>query len=682
MQTVPAAPPRSRPARASSTRPARPAPERIGASRFFATRAHGPFELSPDGKSVLTVINLSRRPEIWRIPRARPWPEQLTFAEQRIEQIRWAPDGRSFAYTSDQNGDEQWRLFLLSAAGGEPRPLTPKSQGQRFIVDFSRDGRTLYFSSNARDPRFFDLHSVDIATGATRTIHTGKGLILGETLSRDGRRCYGVEVFDNTRQRPFWIDLRDGALHYIPLDGGARAKARRREETTESHAKAQRRKENGNGGFGGNNRGTETEEETAETTTETTDSTGEGVVARASHCQPLPDGKSVLLLTDVGRDNPAIAQIDLATGALRWRRAGKWDIEGFTLSEDGRRLAWVENRHGNEIAFVGDLEGRVTRRITGPGTAGSLQWSKNGRTLVFHAGGPKSPLEIVCADVSAGFRVTKRETLTQSACGGIPQNILVASKSMVYPSADGERIQAFWYAPKDGGRAPHRTIIWMHGGPEWQELNEYKPAFQYYLHRGFAIFAANFRGSTGRGRRFQRLIYQHWGEACYDDVSAGVDLIVREGLADPKRLCVMGGSYGGYMTLVAVTRQPKRWKAAVDVFGPSNLISFSESVPEHWKLGVHALVGHPVKDRARLEAQSPLFHVDRVRCPLYVVQGGNDPRVRQAESEQMVAALRKRGRPVEYLLLKDEGHGFAKLENQIKVWESAADFLEKHVPAV
>ncbi|MBI3098148.1 MAG: S9 family peptidase [Planctomycetes bacterium] len=625
MQTVHA--PASSPRTASPTpapRRAARAPECVPASRFFATRQHGGFDLSPDGESVLAVINLSRRPEIWRIPRARPWPEQLTFAGQRINQVHWAPDGRSFAFTSDHDGDEQWRLFTLPVLGGEPRAHTPQGPGQHFIIDYSRDSRTLYVSANTRDPRFFDLLAVDLATGRTRPLHTGTGLILGETISRDGRRCFGTEVLDNTRQRPFWIDLRDGSLHYISLP---------------------------------------TEE------------------CRASHCQPLPDGKSILLLTDSGRDHPAIARIDLAGGAFTWLRAGKWDVEGMALSEDGRRLAWTENRGGNLIGFVGRTSGGPARRVSGPGTAGSLQWSRDGRTLAFYGGGPKSPAEIVCVDISKGLTADRRETLTRSACGGIPPQILVAPKQIRYRTPDGERIEAFWYAPKaGGGRAPYRTIVWMHGGPEWQELNEYKPAFQYFLHRGFALFAANFRGSTGRGRRFQRLIYRHWGEACYDDVAFGVNLLLRRGLVDPNRLCVMGGSYGGYMTLVAVTREPARWKAAVDVFGPSNLISFAESVPEHWKPGVHALVGHPEKDRAMLEGQSPLFKVDRIRCPLYVVQGGNDPRVRQAESEQIVAALRKRERPVEYLLLKDEGHGFARLENQIRVWESAADFLERHVP--
>jgi dipeptidyl aminopeptidase/acylaminoacyl peptidase len=193
------------------------------------------------------------------------------------------------------------------------------------------------------------------------------------------------------------------------------------------------------------------------------------------------------------------------------------------------------------------------------------------------------------------------------------------------------------------------------------------------------VIVPNFRGSTGYGKTFQRKIYRDWGGAEFKDVLGAHEYLVNSGYADKNNIAVVGGSFGGYMTLTCITRAPELWRCAVDVFGPSNMITFLESVPEHWKSGTNELIGHPVHDREKLMERSPINYVDNIKCPLFIIQGKHDPRVVKAESDQMVEKLKAQNKEVEYLVFEDEGHGFMKVSNQIKAWEMITDFLDKHM---
>jgi dipeptidyl aminopeptidase/acylaminoacyl peptidase len=228
---------------------------------------------------------------------------------------------------------------------------------------------------------------------------------------------------------------------------------------------------------------------------------------------------------------------------------------------------------------------------------------------------------------------------------------------------------------KDG---KYPAIVWPHGGPEWQDKNLFNKYFQILTNRGFIVIAPNFRGSTGYGKTFQHKIYKDWGGAEFKDVLCSYDYLLETGYVDKNNISVVGGSFGGFMTLTCATRASERWKCAVDIFGPSNLFTFLNSIPEHWKPGSYALVGDPETDADMLKERSPINHVNNIKCPMLIIQGKNDPRVVQSESDQMVENLRSQNKEVEYMVLEDEGHGFSKVTNQIKVWEAISNFLEKH----
>ena len=294
--------------------------------------------------------------------------------------------------------------------------------------------------------------------------------------------------------------------------------------------------------------------------------------------------------------------------------------------------------------------------------------------LIFDS--PQNPNDIYVYDI----KKKKFKQITFSMIGGIPKNDFVIPHEIKYKSFDGLEISAYLYVPKGSkkdGRNP--AIVWPHGGPEWQEKNLFNKFFQIMVNRGYIVIAPNFRGSTGYGKTFQNKIYKDWGGDEFKDVLGAYDYLINSGYADKSKIAVVGGSFGGFMTLTCVTKAPDLWKCAVDIFGPSNLHTFQKSIPEHWKPGVIELVGDPVKDNDLLKERSPINFVDNIKCPIFIVQGKNDPRVVQSESDQIVERLKAQNKQVEYLVLEDEGHGFSKVSNQILVWEKICSFLDNQL---
>ena len=225
-------------------------------------------------------------------------------------------------------------------------------------------------------------------------------------------------------------------------------------------------------------------------------------------------------------------------------------------------------------------------------------------------------------------------------------------------------------------------VVNPHGGPWTRDAWGFEPEVQFLANRGYAVFQPNYRGSTGYGRAFWQAGFKQWGRAMQDDLTDGVQWLVRQGIADPKRVAIYGGSYGGYATLAGIAFTPDLYRAAVDYVGISNLFTFMETIPPYWKPYLdmmHEMVGDPGKDQDLLRAASPVFHVDRIRTPLFIAQGANDPRVNKAESDQMVAALKKRGVAVEYMVKDNEGHGFQNEENRMAFYRALERFLARHM---
>jgi dipeptidyl aminopeptidase/acylaminoacyl peptidase len=247
-----------------------------------------------------------------------------------------------------------------------------------------------------------------------------------------------------------------------------------------------------------------------------------------------------------------------------------------------------------------------------------------------------------------------------------------------YPSFDGMEIEALYFRAKPEVNNEH-LILWPHGGPQASERKMFRSLFQFLLNQGYSILAPNFRGSAGYGLSFMKLVEGDWGHGPRLDNLKALDYAIDQGWADRDKILLMGGSYGGYMALLLHGRHADYFKAVVDIFGVSNLFTFVESVPEHWKPVMKQWIGDPLADKERFTKDSPITYLDQMTKPMLVIQGANDPRVVKEESDQIVEALRNNGVEVEYLVLEDEGHGFSKKENEMEVYRKVLDFFERYV---
>jgi dipeptidyl aminopeptidase/acylaminoacyl peptidase len=291
------------------------------------------------------------------------------------------------------------------------------------------------------------------------------------------------------------------------------------------------------------------------------------------------------------------------------------------------------------------------------------------------------------SDVSRGaFYVFNRDTRKLTPLGEVTPwlnpEMMSPMKTVNYRTRDGLDIQGYLTLPRGKEAKNLPVVVNVHGGPWARDEWGFDPEAQLLASRGYAVFQMNFRGSTGYGRKFWEKSFKQWGRAMQNDITDGVKWLVKDGVADPKKVCIYGGSYGGYATLAGVTLTPDLYACGVDYVGVSNMFTFMKTIPPYWKPfldQMYEMVGHPEKDKEWLHAVSPVFHVDKIKAPLFVAQGANDPRVVKAESDQIVEALRKRGVEVQYMVKDNEGHGFANEENRFDFYRAMDKFLSMHI---
>ncbi|MCX6163298.1 MAG: S9 family peptidase, partial [Ignavibacteriae bacterium] len=382
-------------------------------------------------------------------------------------------------------------------------------------------------------------------------------------------------------------------------------------------------------------------------------------------------------LSDEGRNFKGIKFYDIITKKSEWFITENWDITSFEFSKNFTRLLYTVNENGSNNLKLKNLgTGKVKKLKLPKGNYTSFWFTKTGKRIVYVCDSPLNPADIFIYDLNT----EKLKQKTFSVVGGVTKESFTQPVDVFYDSFDGLKIHALLFIPKglkkDGKNA---VIVWPHGGPEWQVIHNFDKYIQVMANAGFIVFAPNFRGSVGYGKEFQKLIYKDWGGGEFKDILYGVDYLKQTGYIDSEKIAVAGGSFGGYEVLTCITKAPDIWKCAVDIFGPSNLFTFLDSVPEHWKKGTDRLVGNPEKDKDLLFERSPINYVDNIKCPLFVIQGKQVPRVVVAESEQIVNKLKSMSKPVSYILLEDEGHGFSKVSNQIKVFKEKIKFLETNL---
>ncbi|HEX6122983.1 MAG TPA: S9 family peptidase [Ktedonobacterales bacterium] len=617
------------------------AARRADFNRYFATRTYfGNLAFSPDATQLAYIVNTSGQLNLWHQPATGGWPTQVTtFEDLSARVVLWTPDGTLIGL-ADREGSEQYQLFSIPAAGGPLRFLTDRLDVQHQLSEegLSPDGHLLAFAANDRAPEESDVLLMDLASGDTRRLLANGNANYAINWSPDGRWITVADVRGNTDLHLWLIEAATGtAEEILPHE--------------------------------------------------------EDMVLMPGPW--LPESTSFYLTTNRGREFQGIARYDLTTRALEWVLTPDWDVEHFALSRDGRRQVWSLNEDGRGQLYLRDTGAGHALRVTGLplGVIEQLILSPDGTQAALRINAATAPadLYIVSLGPIGASTPPSLRRLTYGMLGGLAPSELVEPELIHYPTHDGRQIPAWLYRPRAAQATSGETadaappaatqpvVLSIHGGPEAQERVEYRAFYQYLLSRGIAILAPNIRGSTGYGTTYQRLIYRDWGGAELGDIQAAAEWLRAQPWANAARLGIYGGSFGGFATLSAVTRLPEYWAAAVDIVGPSNLVTFARSVPPTWRRMMAAWVGDPDADAELLRERSPITYVEQARSPLLVLQGARDPRVVKAESDQMVERLRALGREVDYVVFEDEGHGFTKRANQLRAYWLAAEFFTRHL---
>jgi len=388
----------------------------------------------------------------------------------------------------------------------------------------------------------------------------------------------------------------------------------------------------------------------------------------------LADGRA-LVITDEGREYLWLAALDPATGALEVVDAPPHDIELAASSANGRVQIWSVNEDGYSRLRWRQGAGRVNERDLDGGVCEDLVLSADGSRAAFVRLSATEPWQVWTLDAATG---DARVALTSRI--GVPAAELVRPELVRIPAADGA-IPCFVYRPR-GARGPVPAVLYPHGGPEGQSRPAFGPNLMHLaalVQRGIALVVPNIHGSTGYGRAWQAAIHRDWGGIDLRDLRAVATWMTGQSEFDRSRLAVYGGSYGGFATLLCVTRMPDVWRCAVDVFGVANLVTMLENAQPNWRRFLERWIGDLEQDRAELMERSPITRIEEVRCPMLILQGENDPRVPKEESDQVVDRLRGLGRRVEYVVYPDEGHGFTNRANAEDAYGRIVEFLTREL---
>jgi dipeptidyl aminopeptidase/acylaminoacyl peptidase len=608
--------------------------ERFGIERYLNIRSASSPSLSPQGDRIAFLTNITGTPQVWMISAEGGWPDQLTFYPDRVDFVRWSPDGSGLVFSKSIGGNENAQLYWLSPDGSQIRALTDNPRVRHNFGSWSHDGKKISYASNKRNPNCFDVYVMDVASGREELVYQQDGSNDPVAWSFDDRQLIVSNSSDT-------LSL-DNNLYLVDL-----------------------------------------------ATKKATHLTPHESASEFSDVLFTRDGRFILLSTNEGREFSALARMDLQTRRTEILDDVQWDLVSTEMSEDGSLLAYTINRDGYIELYVREVsaDGKLGPKgspvsLPAKGLVGGLGFSKDKRKLVAGFNNARFNGDVWLYDL----RARAWQQVTHSSRAGLPQDSFVEPQLIRYKSFDGREVPAWYYRPhSSAGNAPAGTgarlpvIVSVHGGPEGQELPGFSSIYQYFLGRGYAILAPNVRGSTGYGKTYTHLDDVQKREDSVKDLAAAVEWLKTEGGADPQRIAVMGGSYGGYMTLAAITLYPELWAAAVDTVGIANFESFLKNTSGYRRKQREREYGSLERDLEFLRSVSPLRRVDRIKAPLMVIQGKNDPRVPYTEAEQIVKALRDRNAPVEYKLFDDEGHGIVKLSNRLIVYPLVADFLDRHM---
>ncbi|SDN21359.1 S9 family peptidase [Alkalicoccus daliensis] len=584
--------------------------------QFFRTYVIQNFSISSDESRLLFSTNLNGKMNIWAMELPHGFPYLFAHTEQSAQFMQEDEDKQFVLTALDEDGNENYQLQAVPFEGGLPQPLFDAHSGEKHFFQEMKEDGSIYFATSKDNPSFLSGYRYQPDTNSLTKLYDGKkGATFINAVSPDGSSIVVSELRANTHI----------AAYAVNKDGEWKNLSRNPDEV------------------------------------------------HVINDAVFINEEELYFVSDENSEHAYIVHMNLSTGertlvmslaeesvsSIKWHKETSTLFFSVTKGVEDLLYAWTPDKDSEP------------RPLHAPVTVlQQLTISKGGNVYVL---GMKAdePFNIHKYDGTRWSSITENRVL------GVPKQDMVTPQIVTYETFDEKKIESLWFPAKPEKSNGH-VIFWPHGGPQAAERKQFRAMFQSFLNEGYSIFAPNFRGSTGYGASFTKLVEQDWGHGPRLDCVAGIEWLFSTGKCSRDKLFLVGGSYGGYMALLLAGRHGEYFRAVVDIFGVSNLFTFMKSVPEHWKPIMNRWLGDPEKDKERLERDSPITYLRSMTKPMLVIQGANDPRVVKEESDQIVEALRRQGTSVDYVVLEDEGHGFSKKENEIRVYKDMLNFLAQH----
>ena len=624
--TKPAGEPR---ASALPAAPAAQAPQVYDARAFFTTTTYGLAggqAWSFDDTKLLVQSDQSGIFNAYALDVASGELQPLTTsAKDSTYAVSWFPNDGRVLISADQGGNELDHLYVRETSG-EMRDLTPGNKTKAMFAGWTADQQAFFVLTNERDPTAFDLYRYSARDYERTLVFRNDEALQVEAVSPDGHHVAMVKPRTSADSDLYLLDLQ-----------AAGAKPRLITPHT-----------------GNVNHGT---------------------------FNFTRDSRQLVYATDEHGEFTQAWTYDVADGRKAPLIAAPWDVSFVSYSETGRYRISGTNEDARTVVRILDRDTGKEITLPGlpPGDLSQVQFSRDEKRVALRVSSDTSPADVYVVDLATA----RSARLTHALNPAIRESDLVATEVVRYESFDGLEIPSILYRPK-GASATNRVpaLVWVHGGPGGQSRTGYSAAIQHLVNHGYAVLAANNRGSSGYGKTFFHMDDKRHGEVDLDDIVHARKYLASLDWVDGERIGIIGGSYGGYMVGAALAFRPDEFDVGINIFGVMNWVRTLESIPPWWasfRESLYDEMGDPATDAERHRRISPLFHAQNIRKPLLVVQGANDPRVLQVESDEIVAAVRANGVPVEYVLFPDEGHGFTKRENRIRASDAYVKFLDQYL---
>jgi dipeptidyl aminopeptidase/acylaminoacyl peptidase len=608
---------------AAEQRPAY-SPEQLSLIRHVAEA-----QLAPDGRSVAFVTDITGALELWTVPAEGGWPTQLTNLGEAVSDIRWSPDSRWLVFSADAGGNERHDLYRVPAAGGLVEKLTdtPFSEQQ---PRFSPDGKQLAFVADPDPMRefLFQLHVLDLESRKVRQLTREPVNVLAPVWSPDGTTLAVTRSGDDQKGELLLIELASGRKVEVPPPEAG------------------------------------------------------GILWPQAFA---PDGKSLLVLA---RNNKGFLQMALVpstrpaagNNVLTWLGPDDADITDVHWHKEGTILFLQESEGATRLgALESPKAAQPLVLLPARGVIRQLSASEAGQVAVLRED-VQRPADVWRSSSLLPGKEAEFRQVTFSLLGGVRPEELSAGEMLTYESFDKRRVQALVIQPRRPRLgSPPPAVVYVHGGPNGQVTRSFDPFFQVLAEAGFAVIAPNYRGSTGYGKAFEDLNNKDWGGGDRQDLVAAVRHFGQRGLIDPCRVGISGGSYGGYLTLMALCKDPDVFAAGVELYGMPDLVMDYLLCKSRFADWYETEMGNPTTAAALFRDRSPLPYLDRIRSPLLIFQGANDSNVPRAESDLLAAVLKQLNKPHEYTVYDDEGHGFVRRKNLLDFYQRTTAFFVKHL---